>query len=186
MDRGVEACRAAGLVPDRLIGDQDSASLETWQWAEAQGVPVEKYDSDKDLTDFQLSLDLASQAAGGRCLFVTGAFGGRFDHLWSAVVSFLNRCGRCVPLCMADDAEGMFFLKDAETLDLTFAKHPLAFSLVPFSESCRGVSLHGVRWPLEGVTLTYRDPYSVSNRVDAGLRASVSLSEGTLGCYWCW
>ena len=103
VDRGVEACRAAGIIPRRLVGDCDSASAESWRWAADNGVPVERYQSDKDLTDFQLALELFREKNKGRAkkIFLTGAWGGRFDHLWSLVLTFLNFSSPHVPFCIA-------------------------------------------------------------------------------------
>jgi thiamine pyrophosphokinase len=39
VDKGVEACQRAGLVPGRIIGDCDSAEPSSWQWAVNQARP---------------------------------------------------------------------------------------------------------------------------------------------------
>lgn len=186
VDRGVEVCRRSERLPDRLVGDCDSASPESWQWAVDSGVPVSRYESEKDQTDFQLALDLACRPDNPRNIFVTGAFGGRFDHLWSAAVSLLHRSDEYSPLGMADDREGILFLNGHETLDLQFAKRPDVVSLIPFSRECWGVSISNVRWPLGDVVLEYRDPYSISNRLSDDLSASVNISAGLVGVYWAW
>ena len=188
VDKGIDLCLGSGVIPQRLIGDRDSADPKAWQWALDNGVPVDEYDRDKDLTDFQLSLDLISQKSGEKKVpvFLTGCFGGRFDHLWSTVVSFLHRSDRYVPVGMADDREGMFFLSGPDSLGLMFDKIPEAVSIIPFSEECGGVSVTGVRWPLSDVSLEYRDPYSISNRLEGGMEASVSVRSGRIGVYWEW
>ncbi len=169
VDRGVEACRAAGVVPAMLIGDRDSGSAEGWRWAEEHGAPVREYRSDKDLTDFQLALDIFA----GECknnekkIILTGALGGRFDHLWSLTLSFLNYTRAGVPFCIADDEEGMIFLHGPERYSLAFERRPKALSLLAFSTLCSGVSLSGVRWPLSDAELSCGFPYAVSNRVCA-------------------
>ena len=186
VDKGVEACQRSGIVPDRLIGDCDSAAPSSWQWAVDQGAPVFKYESDKDLTDFQLALDLAAETGRNYCIAVTGVFGGRFDHLWSATLSFLHRSDEYVPLLMADEREGLFVMKGEDEISMNFGARPEALSLIPFSRECWGVSAGGVRWPLEDVVLEYRDPYSVSNRLGEELQTSVSVKSGLLGVYWEW
>ena len=47
-----------GILPDKLVGDGDSASPEAWKWAADSGADVRKFDRDKDLTDFQIALGL--------------------------------------------------------------------------------------------------------------------------------
>lgn len=53
IDRGAEACRAAGVVPDAFCGDADTVSAETLDWvrAHASGVPVSEGTLDVDPAD---------------------------------------------------------------------------------------------------------------------------------------
>ncbi len=188
VDRGVDICRGAGVVPSLLIGDRDSGSVPGRRWAASLGVPERRYERDKDLTDFQLALQIfvRERCAGGTNIILTGAFGGRFDHLWSAVVSFVGMTRSGVPFCVADDSEGMIFLTGGERRLLTFERRPEAVSLISFSPRCAGVGLSGTRWPLDGAELEYGFPYAVSNRVGESRRVAVSCREGTLGFYWTW
>ena len=188
VDKGVSVCREAGLIPHRLTGDCDSARAEDWQWAESCGAVVDRYQSDKDFTDFQLALALCSEKAGEAgegdgALLLTGCFGGRFDHLWSTVISFLKLSGRNQPLGMADDSEGLFFLTGPGELTAKFSRQPEAISLISFSEETTGLCLSGVHWPLENTTLKYAVPYSISNRAESSL-ITLSCLSGTVGLYW--
>ena len=92
VDHGLDACLAAGIVPQRLIGDGDSAAPAAWHFAEKKGIPIEKFPPEKDDTDTQLALRIAKEA-GFPAAIVTGAFGGRFDHALSTVMS----CAAAVP-----------------------------------------------------------------------------------------
>lgn len=188
VDRGVEACRAAGIAPAVLVGDRDSGSAEGWRWAAERGAATREYQSDKDLTDFQLALEIFADERKNseKNIILTGALGGRFDHLWSLTLSFLNMTSCGVPFCMADDREGMIFVRGGERYALSFAQKPKALSLLSFSPVCRGVNLSGVHWPLADAELRYDRPYAVSNRVEGKGRAEVSCGEGTLGVYWTW
>lgn len=188
VDRGIEACRRAGIIPRRLIGDCDSASAESWRWAEDNGVPAERYQSDKDLTDFQLALDIFREKNKDRVkkIFLTGAWGGRFDHLWSLILSFLNFSSPHVPFCIADEREGLVLMEGPAEAAFTFARRPKALSLLSFSDICAGVSIAGVRWPLNEVVLRLGFPYAISNRLDGGQRVRAGCESGLLGFYWVW
>ena len=186
VDRGLEVCRRSELLPDLAVGDGDSCSRETLAWAERAGVPFEKFSSDKDLTDFQLALKIfvEKHKNNGKNIMLTGAFGGRFDHLWSLAATFVNcSCGG-VSSFMADDREGMVILRSRESASLRFAKPPKAVSLVPFSPECTGVSISGVKWPLDSVVLKFSEPYAISNRALAYGDISASSECGILGLYW--
>lgn len=187
IDKGVNVCKEANIIPVRLIGDRDSADASAWQWAADAGSSVSCFDSDKDLTDCQLALDmLCNSCDATKGVFLTGCWGGRFDHLWSSIISFISHNGKYRPVAMADEKEGVLFMQGPSKCIFNFQKHPLAISLIPFTKKCQNVYIDGVHWPLDGVTLNYNDPYCISNRLSLRETASVSISNGLLGVYWVW
>lgn len=188
IDKGVDSCISTGIIPSTLVGDKDSADNSAWQWAAETGCKVLSFDSEKDLTDFQLALDIFGKKYHGKThgIFLTGCWGGRFDHLWSILITFISHTNGYQPVAMADEKEGMLFMRGSSKSLLNFKKSPLAISLIPFTKKCQNVCIDGVRWPLDGATLDYNEPYSISNRLSDDAVVSVSLSNGLLGIYWVW
>jgi thiamine pyrophosphokinase len=185
VDRGAAACRDACLAPRILIGDRDSASREDWEWALNSGADEFLYQAAKNLTDFQLAVELIKEK-GVTPIVLTGCFGGRFDHLFSIVGTF----ARELSLCMIDEREGLFLIRPSEEIRAVFKKRPSAISLLPLSEECSGVDISGVRWPLEGVSLRRDYPWAVSNETlpiedgTDGWEVSVGCRSGIMGFYW--
>ena len=187
VDSGLDSCFKAGLTPDRLIGDGDSASASSWQRAEDMRIPISKFDKEKDFTDFQLALDiLVKSEIRQNGVFITGCFGGRFDHLWSTVVSFLASNAAYKPIGAADELEGLIFLEGEASAVLTFSETPEAVSVIPFTKQCTGISMDGVRWPLNRALLEYNMPYSISNRTESSNIINFSVESGIVGIYWKW
>ncbi|MDL2264441.1 thiamine diphosphokinase [Synergistaceae bacterium OttesenSCG-928-I11] len=191
VDAGISACRAAGVPPSVIVGDMDSASRDDWEWASDLGAREHRYDSAKNLTDFQLALDLWEPRGA---LVLTGCFGGRFDHLTSVANTFACsekiKKAKKFPRCMIDHAEGIFLLSPPDgpkKIFLRFHRKIKAISLLPMTEICRGVSIRGVRWPLTDVSLERAYPWAVSNELAAGGdgTAEVCCAEGVLAVYWC-
>jgi thiamine pyrophosphokinase len=191
VDAGVAACRAAGLVPAEILGDQDSASPHDWEWALSKGARERRYDADKDRTDFQLALSIfekkGDHAGAKRVLLVSGCFGGAFDHLLSTFDTLASGDGDYFR-CMIDDREGAFFLRDGESAAIEFAPAPEAVSLLPVSETCR-IDLSGVKWPLVREKLERKYPWTVSNETLFAAAAAVSpvtvsCEEGQAALYW--
>lgn len=180
IDRGVNCCCHAGLIPAKLIGDGDSATAQAWQWAEQSSVPIVKFPIKKDYTDTQLALEMA--VSEQKFAILTGAMGGRFDHAYSTVFSFghSNLQG-----CIADEQEAVFFLRGQEQLSISFRRHAKAISLLPLTAVASGVTIQGVYWPLQEAELVQGLPYAISNEALAE-KISVSLSEGILAVYICW
>jgi thiamine pyrophosphokinase len=185
VDSGAAACKSAGVAPRVLIGDRDSASLEDWEWALNSGADEFLHPAAKNLTDFQLALELMKEK-GRASLVLTGCFGGRFDHLFSIVGTFARKRS----LCMIDETEGLFLIRPSEEIRAVFKKRPIAISLLPLSEECSGVNISGARWPLEGVNLQRDYPWAVSNEAlpagdgTACREISAGCRSGIMGFYW--
>ena len=181
-DRGVAVCRRAGIAPDWLLGDQDSAPPEDWRWGEEAGARTLEFPADKDYTDTQLALQKIKATHPAAFVLLTGALGGRFDHLFSTLYSL---AGSGLSGCLADESEAVFLLRGPESVTLRFATRPLALSLLPLTPVAEGVTLTGVHWPLRDASLSQREPCAVSNRVeDDGCR--LSLGSGQLALTLCW
>lgn len=181
IDKGIELCKACGVVPSFLIGDFDSANQSAVSWAWAKGVPVESYPADKDLTDTQLALTRATEIFGEHTAILTGVFGGRVDHLYSTIhtCAALNR-----KIFLVDDHEIIFYVKDGESVDVTFFIKPLVVSLLPMSTACEDVMTKNLHWELDGATLTQNFPNAVSNRIKDD-KIFISVGRGTLAVYLC-
>lgn len=182
-DHGIDACRKAGIIPDVLLGDGDSASADAWNWAKSIGVSIKQYPVAKDFTDTQLALQQMIEA-GAPAIILTGAFGGRFDHAYSTLFS----CAHLdIPCGLIDETEALFYVKYDQSIRLTSHIIPQSISLLPFTETCSGVTINNVHWPLTDATLTQQFPNAVSNELRMGKKDwSIHIKSGILGvyCYW--
>lgn len=187
VDSGVDACLACGVVPERIIGDGDSATSAGWAWGMALGVPVEIHHPDKNLTDLQLALQRAGDIYGRTTVILTGAWGGRFDHAFSNVFSLLGSEAYGVERgCAADETEVMLILKGPDAVTIHTKRPPAVISLLPLSAICTGVHIDGVRWPLHETRLRQGWPYAISNRPGKDETVTVAVESGRLGVYLCW
>ncbi|MEA3283478.1 MAG: thiamine diphosphokinase [Synergistota bacterium] len=189
VDSGADSCMKAGIVPDLCLGDFDSLSRSSFDWLQKNAVPLERHPADKDFTDLQLSIERDRQDPSGY-LIITGCWGGRFDHLWSLVMSaFEADIFPHGPIVLADHRELMFFLKggDSCTISLKDKNEPKALSLLALSDKAEGVSVSGVKWPLSRASLRRENPYAVSNVILPDVEEiPVSLEKGALGIYITW
>jgi len=189
VDRGAAYCREAGLIPDLYVGDKDSAHGKVLQWLVEADVETLEFPAGKDLTDLQLALQEAGKRFQDVSVLVTGSWGGRFDHLMSAVYSLVSLCGRGFsPWGMADEKEVLLLLQGPGRVSLEFPEAPVNLSLLALSPRCLGVSISGVRWELDRTELRLDEPYAVSNEVlpedeRNGGGVEVSLDKGLLGLY---
>ena len=150
---------------------------------ENAGIPVDRFPPAKDFTDTQLALQKAAELFPDAFLLLTGAFGGRFDHTLSTVLSL---SGAPLHGCLCDEQEVLFPLKEKETITLRLTRAPKAVSLLPLTSECQGVTISGVRWPLHDVVLRQLEPYAVSNELSGGATITVKVHTGILGVYLFW
>ena len=185
IDRGVNICHALKLPPVHLIGDGDSASNKAWTWAEECGTHVHAFPPEKDFTDTELALHIAAEYFARPLVILTGAFGGRLDHLMStaAVAAHAD-----IPCVLADERETLFYLHAGESLTVTCDTPPRAISLLPFTEECTGVTTRGLYWELQDACITNRASLAISNVLARTLPKNtftVSIKSGVLGIYLC-
>ena len=169
-DGGAEALRAAGLAPDVLIGDWDSGG------APASGAECHTLPAEKDLTDLQAAAELAL-ARGCTELVLCGCTGGpRLDHTASNLTLLEYIADRGGEGIIADPDNEVRLLTPG-TLVLEGARGFHYLSIVPLDRQVTGVTLRGVKYPLDHAVLTRGDTFSVSNE-PAAARAAITLGEG--------
>lgn len=190
VDRGLDHCMVAGIKPSFFIGDSDSVSERALRWSREENIPSLLFPPEKDLTDLQLAFKEAcgtygvSPGRNRRAAILTGAFGGRFDHLFANLFSLIwaeEEWGMKVR-CVADESEALFILKGGETLRLSGLEEGGVLSTLALSEKCLGVRMKGTKWTIREGSLYLNKPFAVSNIAEATVE--VGLSSGWLGIYW--
>lgn len=180
-DHGIDSYYKAQILPSRLLGDGDSASTNSWDWAIKNNVATEKFPRAKDLTDTQLALEEMS-AAKAPFIIMTGAFGGRFDHAYSTIYSAAHNKTDCA---LIDESEAIFFVKDGTSLNFDFTAIPKAISLLPITSEVTGVTIKNVRWELTNATLKSDFPNAVSNELlPEKNKISIHIVKGILAAYF--
>lgn len=170
-DGGYRYLAAHGIRCDLFVGDFDSfaGNLPT-------GVPVERHPSRKDDSDAALAY-AGGYARGYRNFVFLGATGGRPDHTF-AMLQLLARIreeGADALLCYPTyDA---FVLHNEERrVPGTIGKYLSVFAVGGIAE---GVTLRGLSYPLDDVTLRPDVPLGLSNAFTAP-EAEIVVRRGTL------
>ena len=162
-DKGLNYYHAANILPDKVIGDGDSADLVLWQQAVKSGKAT-VYPKNKDKTDLQLLLEILPPE---KQWIMSGIYGGRLDHLLSAFETLGTAAlqqNRTVVL--ADEREITVFVPAGVKVDFypPAEETPVAVSLLAFTEKSK-VSITGTKWQLEEKELSRDNPYAISNEM---------------------
>lgn len=170
-DGGYEACRAAGLAPDLLVGDFDSLPAMPESCATVR-LPVEKDDTDM-LAAIRLGLE-----RGARRFHLYGGTGGdRPEHTLANLQCLLFLAERDAEGILYDRASACTALRDGTLCFPAGAKGNL--SVFAMDGPAEGVTLRGLKYPLEDATLTPRMPLGVSNAF-TGAAVEITVERGSL------
>lgn len=184
-DSGLQLADALGfrLIPGRdvVLGDMDSVVPARLAAAEAEGLTVVRFPTDKDATDLELALDdAASSASGGDRIVVVGTTSGRFDHvlatLWALAARRYERFLRDAWLGV-----DVVHVVDPGTGGARSMSIPVGstFSVLAVHGPAVGVTATGVRWEMHGETLDPWTSRGVSNESVSGV-VDVACEQGTL------
>lgn len=174
-DAGYERARAVGVTPDLALGDYDSSPVPH-DARELICLPAEKDDTD---TFFAVKKALEK---GCEQVVLLGALGGRMDHTMANLQTLIFLQEQGVRAWAADEAQEITVL--GEGVHSIPARKGWYLSFFSCGESAKGVSLKGVKYPLNNAEITYLWPVGVSNEFEEP-EAQLSVLEGKLYCMLC-
>ena len=170
-DGGMAHAAALAVTPELWVGDFDSAP-DALQ-AKYADVPQLRFPADKDSTDGELAVDVAL-ARGARHIMLLGALGGSTDHALGNLSLLLALRRRGIDAMATGGREEAYPLGPG-SLRLTL---PLGsrLSIIAFAD-LTGLSLSGVRWPLQRRDMLAGSSLTLSNEVTGPV--VVDLEAGT-------
>lgn len=186
VDGGLGYCDVLGVEPDLILGDFDSISPEeakTLMTLEQQ-IPerVIRLPREKDDTDTLAALKEGLHR-GYRDYRIYGGTGGRFDHTFANIqcLLFLKKQGAVGYLV---DGNGMILVLENESVE--FQKGLEGYlSLFSLSQESLGVTIQGMKYPLDRAVLRNDFPVGISNEF-TGEKAVISVEKGQLVCMLQW
>ena len=167
-DGGIRHAAMLGIVPELWVGDFDSVpkGLENAY----PDLPRRTFPADKDKTDGELAIDIALER-GATGLLLAGAFGGpRADHAFLHLAVAMRLAETGMPVVLTDGAqEGRPLLPGKSHFDY---ESGVLFSVIGFS-ALSGLTLSGVKWPLDAVEVLFGSSLTISNAVHGKLNAEL-------------
>lgn len=180
VDGGIMYCQILHVEPDLVIGDFDSVNEE---WRDAIGTiaenapeKVEALCPEKDDTDMYAALRRGLEA-GYLDFRIYGGCGGRLEHTLANIqcLLFLKHQGATGYLM---DGNGMILVLENESV--SFRKEMEGYlSVFSLGKEARGVTMSGLKYPLNGYTMTNDYPIGISNEF-IGEEAHITVEDGQL------
>jgi thiamine pyrophosphokinase len=180
VDGGLDHALAAGLAPTHLVGDLDSVTDDALAWA-ARNASIERHPTDKDRTDTELALLLASTFDPSRITLIGG--GDRLDHTFAGIGALGALVVTSVPVLEAWwGAQHVSIVQGPGSAALSLQPGS-TLSLLALHGPCTRVTLRNTRWELDAIDIDPLVGLGVSNEVPDGdepVVVEVSLAGGTL------
>lgn len=186
VDGGLSYCGILGVEPDKIIGDFDSVSdqeKEALSLIRSQAPDrVITLVPEKDDTDMLAALKYGLEL-GYRDFRIYAGTGGRLDHTLANIQCLLYLKNRdAVGYLM--DGTGMILVLQNESVHFRREMEGI-LSLFSLENKAKGVTIQGMKYPLEGYTMTNDYPIGISNEF-IGEPAAISVEEGRLVCMISW
>ena len=174
VDGGFASLEAAGCVPDLALGDFDSLGFVP------EGVPVKLFPAEKDASDMELALEEALTCGAGT-VEVYGALGGRLDHTLANLSLLASFAERGLDVVAVGERERIALLVGPGELLIEAADGGIV-SVFSLTDASTGVVEEGLKYELDGATLTNRTSWGLSNEL-VGTAARISVESGTLAVF---
>ena len=170
-DGGFDHLKRMKIKPDVLIGDFDSISELPC------GIEAVRYPVEKDETDAFLAYKLGAER-GYREFVVLGGTGGRIDHtLANYSLMFYAKSENRSLTVIGSGTKAYAAVNEKKIL---IGKKGKGVSIFAFGGSASSVSIKGLKYEAEGITLKPEFPLGVSNSHTEVGEACVSVGDGAL------
>ncbi len=177
-DGGYDHLIGMGLRADIALGDFDSVtSYEIWEDNICEKFT---YPPEKDDTDMMLAIKLGL-SKGYETFAIYGGLGGRLDHTIANL--------QALSFVAAEGAQATLYHKDyavtaIKNSSFTLPKDTSGYvSVFSLSDRSENVTIKGLKYEIEGATLTNSFPLGVSNEAN-GKKGVISVGRGTLAILW--
>lgn len=156
-DAGYKNATLMGAHTNILVGDFDSLGEIPDDVDEVKQLPAEK-----DLTDTQISVELAIEK-GAEEIIIVGSTAGRFDHALSILAILEKYWESRIPIYIVNGQNRIRFIRNSGFI--VVRSQYQYFSILAADEKVKGVSIEGAKYPLKNATLTRKHQFAVSNEI---------------------
>jgi len=175
-DRGALTLLEHGIVPHLAVGDFDSVDPEEFNQIKKSCQNILPLNPEKDETDTEIALNFALER-GATEIFLYGGLGGRLDHTVANIRLLLRFAKRGARINLLESGNFLTILSPAR-----YAFSPSKYKYLSFfamEGDVAGLTLKGVKYPLDEAILKPEDTLCISNE-GLGGQVSVSFSSGYL------
>ncbi len=159
-DKGIEAANKAGIIPDLIVGDFDSADNESVDYYKDKSNII-RLDTHKDDTDTEHALNYAISHEAD-FIIIIGATGTRYDHS-IANICLLKKCAdKGIEAYIIDKHNKIYIINKSHRI---YKSNYDYISFLPLCNSVSNITLDGFEYSGEDISLVSGTSLGVSNRI---------------------
>jgi thiamine pyrophosphokinase len=174
-DGGARYTALLDIIPDLVVGDFDTLTLQELDGLIRNGVKTISYSSEKDFTDTHIAL-LEALERGYSKIDIIAALGGRVDHTIANIMLLALPSAQEAQIRILDEKQELFLVRHSIVLQGRIGE---TISLFPLSDCVEGINTKGLKYPLLQGTLKLGIPIGISNEFQMET-AEIEFNEGLL------
>ncbi len=180
VDNGLKWCDELNITPDYIVGDFDTVSGKLLRkYENNKNIQIERLNPQKDDSDTEHALWHVISCQPDEIVLL-GGMGSRMDHTIANIYSLQIPLQYHIPAYLIDENNRISIIKRDKVLKKQ-EQYGKYFSIMPFSDGVRGVTITGAAYPVEEKDFTKDDSFSlgISNEI-VDQEVHISIREGLL------
>jgi thiamine pyrophosphokinase len=177
-DGGAKKLVVEGIIPHMAVGDFDTAGADFADELVKLGSEVHRLPAEKAETDTHFALGKALEKNPDEVVILGALGGGRTDHLLGNIGLLEWLDSRSVKGTILNARNRIRLVSGPGQLELVKSRFTYV-SLIPVSSQVDGIRTSGLKYPLNGETLTRGLTRGISNEI-AAEHAAVTIAAGKL------
>ncbi|MGV8146494.1 MAG: thiamine diphosphokinase [Alkaliphilus sp.] len=163
------------IYPDLLVGDFDSISENDLKRMRDNNVRIEKFPTNKDMTDTELAIECACDL-NPTLITIVGALGLRWDHSLGNIMLLAKILKNGISGRIDDEKTELTIIDKEIVLEGNVGD---TISLIPLSDEVKEVTLEGLKYPLNSGSMNFGSTLGISN-VFVAKHIKITVGEGLL------
>ena len=163
-------------APDIIVGDLDSLPEEIRPWAKTAAIQIIQHPADKDETDLELALLLASEHQ--QAIYIVGALGGRLDQTLANILLLAHPALQGHQVQLVAPYQRAWLVNKYSEIN---GRQGDTVSLIPLGGDAYIANTTGLKWPLRDELLVFGPARGVSNVMMVD-KAELWVGNGRLLC----
>ena len=163
-DSGMDFLHSIEITPDVIVGDFDSADKDILEYyRQLEMVDIIMLNPEKDETDTESAIRFAIQN-GADCITILGGTGSRIDHMLGNVCLLGIGLEERIDIFLLDKNNKIRMIDKELSIEKEkqFGKY---VSLIPFGGNVEGLTLKGMKYPLDNYNMGGFNSLGISNEI---------------------